>query len=182
MKHWHHQTPRHAGGTDEPTNLAHLTVEEHAEAHLALYLEHGRQQDWDAYHGLAGLIGKEELFYNSSSRGGQAPLSEESKDKIRQAHLGKPKHTEESKALISAARKGKALSEEHKAKISQSLIGNQRSLGHQPTAEAKKKLSEAAKGNQNAKGTNQKQHTEANKRRGEAQRARWARWREENKK
>ena len=43
--HKHHIVPRHAGGTDEPSNLVKLTIEEHAEAHRILYEEHGRWQD-----------------------------------------------------------------------------------------------------------------------------------------
>ena len=33
MKHKHHIIPRHMGGTDDPSNLIELTIEEHAEAH-----------------------------------------------------------------------------------------------------------------------------------------------------
>jgi hypothetical protein len=42
------------GGSDDPSNLVLVSIEEHAELHLALYLEHGRWQDWYAYHGLSG--------------------------------------------------------------------------------------------------------------------------------
>lgn len=178
MKHEHHINPRHNGGTDHPSNLYECSVEEHAELHLSLYLEHGRQEDWDAFMGLSGQVGKEELFLAASSRGGQHKLSQESKDKIRQAHLGKPKHTEESKALISTARKGKKLSEEHKTKISEGGKGKHTRKGFALSNETKAKLSEAGKGNQNAKGADQKSKTEANKRRGEATKERWRKWRE----
>jgi hypothetical protein len=33
MKHKHHIIPRHAGGTDDSSNIIELTVEEHAEEH-----------------------------------------------------------------------------------------------------------------------------------------------------
>ena len=128
-KHRHHINPRHNGGGDEPENIVFLTIEEHSEAHFLLYLEYGRREDWDAYHGLAGLIGKDELFINSSRRGGSHPKSKETREKISKGNIGKPRHTEESKALISAARKGKSLSKDHRKKISDSLIGNKRSLG-----------------------------------------------------
>ena len=59
--HNHHIIPRHAGGTDEPSNIARLTTEQHAEAHKKLYAEYGRWQDRLAWHGLAGLVGKDDL-------------------------------------------------------------------------------------------------------------------------
>lgn len=55
MKHWHHIIPRHMGGTDDPSNLVELTVEEHAEAHRKLYEEQGHWQDYVAWQGLAKL-------------------------------------------------------------------------------------------------------------------------------
>lgn len=54
--HKHHIIPKHAGGTDDPSNLILLTVEEHAEAHRLLYEEHGRLQDYYAWKGLSGQI------------------------------------------------------------------------------------------------------------------------------
>ena len=53
--HIHHIIPRHAGGTDEPSNLVALTIEEHAEAHRQLWLQYGRLEDKYAWLGLAGL-------------------------------------------------------------------------------------------------------------------------------
>ena len=54
--HWHHIVPRHAGGTDDPSNLVEVSVEQHAELHLALYLEHGYVEDWVAAMALSGQI------------------------------------------------------------------------------------------------------------------------------
>ena len=59
--HTHHIIPRHAGGSDEPSNLVELSIEEHALAHKKLYEEHGRQQDLVAWKGLESEIGKEEF-------------------------------------------------------------------------------------------------------------------------
>lgn len=53
--HIHHIIPRHAGGTDDPSNLIKLTIEEHAEAHRLLWEEHGRIEDKMAWLGLSGL-------------------------------------------------------------------------------------------------------------------------------
>lgn len=44
------------GGDNSPENLASVTVEEHSELHLSLYLEHGHYEDWIAYHCLSGQI------------------------------------------------------------------------------------------------------------------------------
>jgi hypothetical protein len=62
MKHIHHIIPKHMGGTDDPSNLIELTVEEHALAHLRLYEQHGCWQDKVAYEGLMGRIGQEEIL------------------------------------------------------------------------------------------------------------------------
>ena len=56
MKHKHHITPKHMGGTDDPSNLIELSVEEHAEAHLKLYEEYGKHEDLCAYYMLSGNI------------------------------------------------------------------------------------------------------------------------------
>ena len=67
-KHRHHIIPRHAGGDDSPDNIIEVTVEEHAELHLSLYLKYGRWQDWAAYHGLAGIIDREDVVYFVSDK------------------------------------------------------------------------------------------------------------------
>ena len=71
MKHVHHIIPRHMGGSDNAENLAEVTIEEHAELHFALYLEHGRMEDWLAYRGLAGIIDKEEIIREQLSLAGK---------------------------------------------------------------------------------------------------------------
>lgn len=62
MKHKHHIIPKHAGGTDDPSNLIELTTAEHAEAHRLLYEQHGRWQDYCAWQALSGRIGQEEIL------------------------------------------------------------------------------------------------------------------------
>lgn len=63
IKHKHHIIPKHAGGTDDPSNLVELTVEEHAEAHRILYEKHGRWQDRVAWLSLSGIMNAEERIY-----------------------------------------------------------------------------------------------------------------------
>jgi hypothetical protein len=62
MKHKHHIIPKHMGGSDDPENLIELTTEEHAEAHRILYEQYGRWQDYYAWKGLSGQIGREEII------------------------------------------------------------------------------------------------------------------------
>ena len=112
MKHKHHIIPKHMGGTNDPSNIAELTVEEHAEAHKRLYEEYGRWQDYVAWQGLSGRIGKEEII--------------QMKNKM--AHLGKEswnKGLKGYKAGEEHYRWGKKLSSEITQKISNTLEGNE---------------------------------------------------------
>jgi hypothetical protein len=72
--HTHHIVPRHAGGTNDPSNLIRLTIEEHAEAHRKLYEEHGRIEDYYAWKGLCGQIGKDEILFALCRKGSQTKL------------------------------------------------------------------------------------------------------------
>jgi len=65
--HLHHLIPKHAGGTDDPSNLVELTIEEHAEAHCKLYEEYGRWQDRVAWLSLSGIMKDEERIYEICS-------------------------------------------------------------------------------------------------------------------
>ena len=133
--HTHHIIPKHAGGTDAPSNLVKLTVEEHAEAHKKLWEEHGRWQDKIAWDMLSGQIGTEEarltaLRHAMSARKGKHKLSDERKEQIRQQMTGRV-FTEEWKRKISESKKGKPVPCVH----------------NKPhTEEAKRKMSAAQKG------------------------------------
>lgn len=67
MAHRHHIVPRHASGSDDPSNLVELSVEDHALAHKKLWEEHGRWQDKLAWQGLSGMISREEVIRLSIS-------------------------------------------------------------------------------------------------------------------
>ena len=89
MKHKHHIIPKHAGGTDDPSNLVELTTEEHAEAHRVLFEQYGRWQDYYAWQGLSGQMGKEDLIKRIQSIANSKPKSEETKRKMSKAFTGR---------------------------------------------------------------------------------------------
>lgn len=92
-KHWHHIIPKHAGGTDDESNLVLLTIEEHAESHRILYEEHNRWQDRIAWLSLSGIMKNEERIYeiiSNSNRGNPSNF----------------KHSEDYKKKMSDNRKG----------------------------------------------------------------------------
>lgn len=71
MKHKHHIVPKHLGGTDHPSNIVELTIDEHAEAHRLLYEQHGHWQDLLAWKGLLGLLTSDECSFIAMMEGGK---------------------------------------------------------------------------------------------------------------
>ena len=71
------------GGGDEPSNLVRVTEEQHAELHLALYLEHGFLEDWKGCWGLYAMSQKtdEEVADIYRRKGIQSP---ETKKRMRE--------------------------------------------------------------------------------------------------
>ena len=119
--HKHHIIPRHAGGSNDPSNLIELTIPEHALAHKKLYEEHGCWQDEIAYLTLSGQIGKEEARIRALKKALTGKKhTEEHKRKMIEALTGK-KRSEESKRKM---RKPK--SEEHKRNLSKAMKGKKR--------------------------------------------------------
>lgn len=122
IKHKHHIIPRHMGGTDDPSNLIELTIEEHAEAHRLLYEKHGRIEDRLAWMGLSGQIGKDEILIEiARSRKGEKRSPEfcENQSRKRKGHIV----SEETKKKIGEANKGRVFTEEHREKIRQKRLG-----------------------------------------------------------
>ncbi len=126
--HKHHIIPKHAGGTDHPSNIAYLTIEEHAEAHRKLYEQYGRWQDELAYKGLLKKIGKDEILHQKAvmtGRMGGLALS------------GKPKSEQHKEKILKLKQcftknhvpwnKGGFLQQSTKEKISKSLTGKKQS-------------------------------------------------------
>lgn len=80
MKHKHHIVPKHMGGTNDPENIVSLTPEEHAKAHQDLYEKYGKIEDYLAWKGLSGLIGKEEIISELMRKNGEK-IGEDSYDR-----------------------------------------------------------------------------------------------------
>jgi HNH endonuclease len=95
MLHKHHIIPRHAGGSNDPSNLKMLTVEEHVAAHKELFEKYGRWQDNLAVRFLTGITSKKEAVAESLAMGGRIvgsrPKSELHRKRIGQSKIGKPR-------------------------------------------------------------------------------------------
>jgi NUMOD3 motif len=147
MKHKHHIVPIHAGGTDDPSNLIELSVEEHALAHKNLWEEHGREEDRVAWLGLSNQIGKQEIHalimkcptvrqkisegrtglrHSAETRkkisdGNRGRIySQKTLDKMSKSHSNISQETREK---MSASKKGKIIPDEVRAKISAARKG-----------------------------------------------------------
>jgi hypothetical protein len=107
--HKHHIIPKHAGGTDHPSNLIALSIEDHAEAHRVLWEQHGLTADFVAWKMLSGKTDEAELARIELAKNG---FVEFVKDKERSASW---------KKNISKSLKGKPQTEQSKAKKSESL-------------------------------------------------------------
>lgn len=132
MTHNHHIVPRHAGGSDDPSNLIRLTIPEHAEAHKLLWETQGRLQDKYAWLMLANKTEEAEATRIELLRTPEV-RAKISKARIRQqpTFLGH-KHSLESRAKMSQPK-----SPETCAKISQGRTG----LKHSPETCAKISIS-----------------------------------------
>ena len=163
------------GGSDDPSNLIELTVEEHADAHRKLWEQYSNIKDYCAWKGLSGQIGKEEIVRLLMDPTGRVH-TEETKQKISKSQLGKPKHTEESKENLKQFRMGTKQSEETKRKISEAGLGNKRCLGYKHTEETKEKVSKSLEGNKRWS-SNPNVSEEERKKRSEASKERWRQYR-----
>lgn len=54
--HIHHIIPKHMGGTDDPSNLVEVTVEQHALLHKQLWEDLGDIRDFYAWKALSGRV------------------------------------------------------------------------------------------------------------------------------
>ena len=147
--HKHHIVPRHMGGTDDPSNLVELTIEEHAEAHRKLFEQHGHWQDEIAWKGLAGIIGKEEIVSRMNASYGFLG-KKHSKEHIQKIiGEGNPffgqSHSAESRKKISEKTKERMKSTEVRKQLSEKSKGNKNWSGKKLSEEHKRKISETKK-------------------------------------
>lgn len=146
--HKHHYIPRHAGGTNDPSNIWKVTVEMHALLHLERWILTDSYFDYISWKRLSHQINKEELYEAIWKR----PRTKETREKNRIAgkkRIGDKnpffglKHTDDYKKISSermsgskhpfygkkrpehaekmkVSMKGKKKTEEHKKNISKS--------------------------------------------------------------
>lgn len=110
--HKHHIIPKHAGGTNDSSNIIRVNVAMHAFLHKLLWEEHGRWQDEVAYKNLAGIINSQEAIQEVRIK---AALGNKNR-------LGKSKSPEEIEK-ISKSLTGRKRSKESIEKQKQSLTG-----------------------------------------------------------
>jgi len=107
--HNHHIVPRYKGGDDSPENLVLLHPIDHAIAHWVRFKMYGNPADGWAYNRIINGL-KDDLIPNKKG--------------IPRPYMRKPK-SEETKAKMSAAAKGKKKSPESIKKMQKSLTGRQ---------------------------------------------------------
>lgn len=138
MLHKHHIIPKHFGGTDHPSNIEYVTVEEHADRHKVLFENHGRWQDKIAYMCLSGQIGNDEAIRQAGIFANTGRIiSSETRRKMSESHIG----------LKSAL--GTKRSPEQVKEQSIRMIGNQfgrNNIGKIRTYEHKLRYSRARRG------------------------------------
>ena len=71
IKHKHHIIPKHAGGSNDSSNIIELSIPEHAEAHRVLYEKYNKPEDKLAWQCLSGMLTKQEIIQELSSMAGK---------------------------------------------------------------------------------------------------------------
>jgi len=122
--HNHHIIPKYKGGSDSPENLVLLHPIDHAIAHLVRFKVYGNPADGWAYNRIINGL-KDELIPNRKG--------------IPKPYMRKPK-SEETKAKMSAAAKGKKKSPEVVEKMRKALTGRKPSARALEILEANRHL------------------------------------------
>jgi len=153
--HKHHIIPKHIGGTNEPSNIVELSIEDHATAHKILYEKYGRWQDRVAWLSLSGIMKDEERIYEilKNSNPGGYKHTEEIKQKLSQMRLGeknpmygKPAHNRgQTRPGIGGRKKGSGWSDEER-KTQELVRSTPGYYEFTKDPERNKKISESKKG------------------------------------
>ena len=69
MRHKHHIVPRYRGGSDDPSNLVDVSINQHIMFHFCEYQLHGDIRDKLAYKGLSGKDDEREELLREMSMG-----------------------------------------------------------------------------------------------------------------
>lgn len=136
------------GGTDDPSNLIEVSVEEHALLHKQLWEKFGCWEDEIAWKGLSKMIDKETLISEVISKTHKnKKISDETKKKMSDASPWKgKKRNPETIRKMSEARKDKKLSENHIRVMKEIFSGNGNPMfGKTHSEETREKISEARK-------------------------------------
>ena len=104
------------GGTDNSSNLVELSVEDHAEAHKWLFIEHGKPEDAIAWLALRGQINTQEAS-RMAYIAALPRMAEGVKRAIQEGRLSPPTN------------KGMIRNDEWRVKVSYSMRGNQNTTG-----------------------------------------------------
>lgn len=128
------------GGSDDPSNLVELSIEDHALAHLALWKQYGLIEDYLAWKGLEGQISKEEILTEIYRKNGRkAGLARKGKPAWNSGKKGV--YSEETLAKMKAVRPSETTrSKMRKPKSTTSKMGR-----YERTPEVKAKLAEATR-------------------------------------
>lgn len=128
--HTHHIIPRHAGGTNDPSNLIKLTIQEHAEAHRLLWEQYGRLEDKLAWLGLSNITDEAwKVSQELATKAKQQPEVRAKMSQIKKQHWSKKEYKTKMLKIRSTA--------SYKAKCRQSALRRDPSV--------KQKLSEISK-------------------------------------
>lgn len=75
MTHKHHIIPKYRGGTNAKENLVEVSVTQHAMFHYCNWRLWNEKEDWLAWKGLTGEVGKEEIVKAMRLKGAKSGLA-----------------------------------------------------------------------------------------------------------
>jgi hypothetical protein len=121
--HNHHIVPKHAGGSDDETNLIKVSLTQHTMWHFANWQLWRRKEDFLAYKGLGGQVPGEEMTLE--------------RRKIGQINGGKAKTPKKQSAARSNAVKARKALVEKKVGLGYATTEQQREFGKKGGAKGK---------------------------------------------